>query len=212
MARNVTGVYLAAAEAAANLLAAPAVATRWTEPSALSEFMVSGLAGHLAWQVIMVPGLLAHDQETPEIVTILDHYARIGWVDAALDAEINVSIRRTGEAEAADGPAALARRTAATIGELTTMLPAEDPARPVYIPWAGYALTLADFLTSRLMEIVVHVDDLAVSVGAEPDLPAEAVDTVLILLARLSVRRHGAAAVLRAFSRRERAPETIAAF
>jgi hypothetical protein len=40
----------------------------------------------------------------------------------------------------------------------------------------------------------------------------QATDTVLTLLTRLAARRHGPAAVLRALSRAERAPATIAAF
>jgi hypothetical protein len=60
---------------------------------------------------------------------------------------------------------------------------------------------------------VIHIDDLAVSVHTPPpQLPDEATDTVLVLLTRLAVRRHGTAAVLRALSRKERAPATIAAF
>ncbi|MGH3387023.1 MAG: maleylpyruvate isomerase N-terminal domain-containing protein, partial [Nocardioidaceae bacterium] len=67
--------------------------------------------------------------------------------------------------------------------------------------------------TTRMMEIAVHSDDLAASVDvATPDLPAEVVDTVVDLLSRLAVRRHGPTAVLRALTRAERAPAGIAAF
>jgi len=73
-------------------------------------------------------------------------------------------------------------------------------------------MSLGDFLTTRLMEIVVHNDDLAVSVGIPtPEMPARAFETVADLLTRMAVRRHGPTAVLRALSRAERAPETIAA-
>lgn len=212
---RIAGVYLDAAANAADLIASAEVAACWNEPSALAEFAVSGLAGHLARQVTMVPGLLRREvPRDPEIIGILDHYARVPWVDAALDDEANVAVRRSSDAEAADGHAALVRRTAETIGELATALAGQDPARPVYIPWSGWALTLEDFLTSRLMEIVVHVDDLAVSVGVgvEPAMNVVAQDMVLVLLARLAARRHGTSAVLRALSRKERAPATITAF
>ena len=64
-----------------------------------------------------------------------------------------------------------------------------------------------------MLEITIHLDDLAVSVHeTAPPLPAEAVDTVLTLLTRVAARRHGDIAVLRALSRQERAPATIAAF
>jgi hypothetical protein len=46
---------------------------------------------------------------------------------------------------------------------------------------------------------------------ATPALPQSAIDTVIDLLSR-PARRHGPTAVLRALSRAERAPATIAAF
>jgi hypothetical protein len=52
-----------------------------------------------------------------------------------------------------------------------------------------------------------------VSVGTEtPALPAEATDTVLILVTRIAASRLGAHTVLRAFARRERAPESVVIF
>jgi hypothetical protein len=210
---TIAEVYLDAAANAADLIASAEVAASWNEPSALAEFGVSGLTGHLARQVIMVPGLLRREvPPDPEIIGILEHYARVPWLDAALDDEANVAVRRSSEAEAAAGPEVLATRVAQAIGELTTTLADEDLARPVYLPWTGWALTLADFLASRLLEIVIHVDDLAVSVGVEPAMDVVAQDTVLVLLTRLAARRHGTAAVLRALSRKERAPATITAF
>ena len=91
---------------------------------------------------------------------------------------------------------------------------ADQPAdRVVVIPWQGWALTLEDFLVTRMMEIAVHSDDLAASVGVEaPTLPPVVLEPVLALLTGLAVRRHGQAAVLRALSRSERAPHSIAAF
>jgi hypothetical protein len=78
------------------------------------------------------------------------------------------------------------------------------------MPWVGWALTLDDFLTTRTMELAVHMDDLAVSVGlAAPGLPDDAFDPVLMLLSRLAARRHGQAALLRALARAERAPAAI---
>ncbi|HEX6524857.1 MAG TPA: maleylpyruvate isomerase N-terminal domain-containing protein [Streptosporangiaceae bacterium] len=208
--------YLDAATAASTLIASPQVAAHWDEPSALPEMTVSALAGHLARQVTLIPGRLAQHDPLPagtELLTVMDHYARVEWIDAPLDDEANVSIRADGADEAAAGPAALARRTADAVNQLRTMLPQQDGDRPYYLPWTGWALPLKDFLTTRLLEIVIHLDDLAVSVDCTPPpLPPEATDTVIGLLARLATRRHGTAAVLRALSRKERAPATISAF
>ena len=204
--------FLSTARSAAGLLRDPAVAAAWSGPSALSEFSVGGLAGHLAYQVLAVPPALAEPPPREETISLLDHYGRVAWIGAGLDEEINVRIRRGGERVAAEGPEALAVRVDAAIGELSGSL--ETAAdRPVRIPlWGPWSLRLDDLLITRMMELAVHADDLAVSVGvATPELPQSAVDTVVDLLSRLAVRRHGATAVLRALSRAERAPATIAA-
>jgi hypothetical protein len=63
-----------------------------------------------------------------------------------------------------------------------------------------------------MLELIVHSDDLAHSVGVPtPQFPAEAVQTVVDVLTRIALRRHGQTAVLRALSRSERAPASISA-
>jgi hypothetical protein len=205
--------FVQAAASAAALLRDPAVAASWDSPSVLREFSVAGLAGHLARQVLAVPRVLARPVPADRPVSLLDHYARVSWVDAGLDDEANVDIRRGGEGEAADGAAALAAKTGTTIEALRSALPAEPAGRLVRPSWVSWTLTLDDFLITRMMEIAVHSDDLALSVGvATPALPPAVLDPVLDLLTRLAARRHGPTAVLRALSRSERAPDTIAAF
>jgi hypothetical protein len=210
---GIRGDFLTAAESAADLLREPAVAAAWTRSSALPEFTVAGLAGHLAYQVLAIPELLAAPVPREETITVLDHYARVKWIDAGLDEEINLHIRSGGDQLAAGGPAVLVRELDSAIAQLRLDLP-ETADRPVRIPlWGPWALTLDDMLITRLMELAVHSDDLAVSVDlATPALPPSAVETVVDLLSRLSVRRHGPTAVLRALSRAERAPTTITAF
>jgi hypothetical protein len=205
--------YLAAAAAAADLLGEPAVAARWQAPSALPDMSVAALAGHLAWQIFSVEALLAQDACDQRPISLLAHYARVSWIDAGLDDEPNVSIRQTGAAEAAAGPAALASRAGDTAKRLRASLPGEPLDRVVLLPWGPWPLTLADLLTTRMMEIAVHCDDLACSTGLPtPALPAGVTDTVVVLLARLAARRHGPTAILRALSRAERAPTTFTAF
>jgi hypothetical protein len=209
---SIRDLYLAAATGAAELLAAPEVAAAWHEPSALPKLGVQGLAGHLAAQVFFVPPMLYGPAPAEEVISIHDYYARAAWIGADLDDEFNQGIRAKGEKDAAGGPEALAAQVAATVEELRSALPAA-PARPVRrSSWGPFALTLDDFVTSRLLEITVHNDDLAHSVGVPtPELPAEAVETVVDLLSRIALRRHGATNVLRALSRAERAPASISA-
>jgi hypothetical protein len=203
--------FLDAASAAAALLAAPEVAAAWEEPSALAEFSVRGLAGHLAAQIFFVRDALEGPEAAEEIVSIHDYYARASWIGSDLDDAFNEGIRAKGEKDASDGPRALAERAAAAVAELRVALPAAPSRRVRRSGWA-VSLTLDDFVTSRLLEVVVHSDDLACSVGVStPELPAEAVETVIDLLSRIAIRRHGAVSVLRGLSRAERAPASISA-
>lgn len=203
--------FLAVARSALALLRDAAVTVAWLEPSALPGFSVGGLAGHLAYQVLSLPEALAAPVPVEPVVSVLDHYARVAWIGAAPDAEINVRIRRGGDELAAAGPAALACRLARAIDDLGPLLAVD---RPVRIPlWGPWALRLDDMLLTRLMELAVHSDDLAVSAGVPtPPLPPAVVEAVVALLSRLALRRHGAVAVLRALTRAERALTTIAAW
>jgi hypothetical protein len=205
--------FLAVGASAAQLLRDPAVAEAWSKPSALEEFRVSGLAGHLAYQVLAIPEIVAAPIPTEPTISVLDHYDRVEWIDAGLDDEISVRIRSGGDLVAADGPEVLADRLDAALEQLRADLPSIAD-RPVRISlWGPWSLMLDDMLLTRLMELAVHSDDLAVSVALPtPELPPSAVESVVGLLTRLSVRRHGATAVLRTLSRAERAPRTITAF
>jgi hypothetical protein len=207
---SIRQTYLDTAASAAVLLRDPALAASWDADSALAQFRVGGLAGHLAWQITGVPALLAAEAPHGEPLPLLDHYTRATWIGAGVDEDISVGIRRVGEQVAADGPVVLADLVDDALRQLRAALPAVPAGRVVRL--GSSLLLLDDFLTSRLLEIVVHADDLAASVGVPtPDLPAPAVEAVLALLTRLAVHRHGPTAVLRALSRAERAPATIAA-
>lgn len=205
--------FLAAAGAAAGLLADPAVAEHWAAPSALPEFSVAGLAGHLSLQVRYVAAVLGEPDPGGPTSTLTEHYDGAAWIGAPVDDEANVSTRVSGEAAAAAGPDAVAVAVAILTDTLSSTVRDAGPDRRVLIPWTGRRLTLDDFLLTRMMEIVVHSDDLAVSVGIPtPVLPPAVTDPVLDLLTGIAVRRHGALPLLRALSRAERAPATIAAF
>jgi hypothetical protein len=205
--------FLVAATSAATLLAQPEVAAAWKLPSALPGFTVGGLAAHLAAQVTFVGQALSAPEPRGELVPLLGHYERVRWIGADLDADVNVGIRATGESAAADGPDVVAANTDAAVSELAGSLLAEPADRVVSPPAGPWLLTLDDFLITRMMEIAVHSDDLACSVGIPaPALPTAVMDPVFALLIGLAVRRRGSTAVLRALSRAERAPESVTAF
>lgn len=207
---TVADAYLAGAGQAVDLLGRPEVAARWDEPSALAQMSVGALAGHLAYQIFSVDATLSGPASPEPTIPLLEHYARAAWIGTPLDGEANTGIRARGEQTAAEGPEALAQHAAGAVAAQQTELAKHSGDQAVFLPSTGWALTFGDFLTTRMLELAVHVDDLAVSVGVPtPELPDAAFDPVLVLLARLAARRHGQAAMLRALTRRERAPAAV---
>ncbi|MGZ4437650.1 MAG: maleylpyruvate isomerase N-terminal domain-containing protein [Nocardioidaceae bacterium] len=204
-----------AARSALELLARPEVAERWGGPSALPDMSVGALAVHLGSQVRTTRSALADpalaSDEVP--VPLLSHYSSSAWVEAGVDDEVNVAIRRGAEEQAVDGVDALRDHVRTQLDDVVGLLDRDDLPVVVRMPWWDWSLTLDDFLVTRTMELVVHADDLAVSLGVEtPPLPATVLEPVLSLLVGAAVQRHGHPAVLRALARQERAPGSIAAF
>ncbi|WP_026924717.1 maleylpyruvate isomerase N-terminal domain-containing protein [Glycomyces arizonensis] len=206
--------YLTAAQSALDLLRGPAVAAAWEAASALEGFTVGGLAAHLASQITSGAAALEADFGGKDVIGVLDHYerARASWLEADVGNDYNTAIKDRGNAEAGAGPGEVAAAAEAALKTLHERLPGlGDGALGGVGRWA-YATSLDDFLVTRIMELVVHADDLAVSVGvATPEFDADAFDTAAWVLTRLAARRHGQAALVRALARAERAPDSITA-
>lgn len=202
--------FLDSAEVAGRLLREPALADRWAAPSALADFTTAGLARHLANQVTRAVAYLAAPSGGTA-VPVLDHFTRNAWVTTDVDGEDNVGIRRRSERAAAGGNAAgLADEYDTALAGLRATLPALPAGHVVDL--GDWGLTVDDFLLTRVLELVVHADDLAVTMDVPtPEMPPAATGATIALLARLAAWRHGPLPVLRALSRRERAPASIAA-
>jgi len=210
--RDLRPAFLAAADHVVAIVSRDDVAARWHQPSALPEWSVGGLVVHLASQPVTTLGLLRGEPAT-DAIALDEHYARSAWVSGGLDDDVNVSIRSGSDAQAEAGRDAVLARVVAARAELPGVLADQHADRAVLIPWTGWALQRDDFLTGRMMEIVVHGEDVAASVGfTSPPLPDDVLAPVVALLTRLAVRRHGQGAVVSALTRTERAPRTISAF
>lgn len=204
--------YLAVARASVELAGDPLVSGKWEEPSALPRMSVGALTAHLTGQIDFIVRVLDSPSAAEPSISLLEYYGRVSWIGKDLDDPFNLRIQRGEAKAAADGPGPVLQRARQALAEVEARLPGA-PDRAVHLPvWGEWSLALDDFVTTRMLELLVHSDDLAVSVGgAAPDVPLEAADTVVTLLARLAVRRHGVAPVLRALSRAERATGSIAA-
>ncbi|HET6968808.1 MAG TPA: maleylpyruvate isomerase N-terminal domain-containing protein [Ornithinibacter sp.] len=217
MAERLIEVFPEVARVAAHLVRDPRVARRWHDESACAGMTVGGLANHLASQAGNVVRLLAAVPRDADAITALEHYRRAAWVHTGPDDEVNVGIRASADEEASAGPTALVERVRRDLDALPSALaPVLDGSREpdtVLIPWQGWSLSSADFVLTRTMEVLVHSDDLAASIGVDtPRFPEVAADAVLGLLASVAADRHGQAAVLRALSRPQRADGSVSAF
>jgi len=206
--------FVAAAALVHELVSRPEVAASWTHESSCAGMTVGGLTRHLVGQSTYAVSLLRADPTHPSdvpVLTLLGHYAAAPWINEDLDGDSNRFVREKSGAQAAEGPDVAVGLQAAAVADLPAVL--ADPPAATFLPWQGCRLPTDDFLVTRLMEMVVHSDDLAVSVGIPAPAFGEAVlEPVLGLLSALAVVRHGQDAVVRTLTRPQRAPGSISAF
>jgi hypothetical protein len=213
-------IFLTCADRAADAIAAPAVAAAWERASALEGYTVAGLAGHLARAVVTVETYLASTDDGP--VRDDDLTDASGYLVAVLGehdpvtSDLHRAVRVRGLEAAADGPGALAGDVRGTTARLRDGLDDAALRRPVRVR-DGLALPLGEYLRTRVVELVVHLDDLAESVDGQPGdafadpLPDEAYRVAAAVLAEAAARRAGGLAVVRSLARRERHPAAVRA-
>jgi hypothetical protein len=203
-----------ASRCVSDLIANPAIDAAWTSESSCAGMTVGGLMRHLASQPVMIVTILGDRSaaDGAETIEVLQHYQRARWVSEDHAGEANRTIRETADQQAAaEGPELIRGLVAKALADLDLVL-AEPPDR-AFIPWQGWALATDDFLVTRLMEMVVHSDDLAASIGVpSPQFALDTIDPVIRLLSTLAVLRHGQDALIRTLSRPQRAPQSISAF
>jgi hypothetical protein len=205
--------FLSAAGAAQLLASSPQVRDAWATESACAGMTVGGLAHHLLKQAGNTARALRDEPHDVEPIPMLEHYARAAWVRESQAGRTDPEQDEQDNAAASAGPDAVLEDGRATLDALPTLLGARRDPDTIFIPWQGWALRTPDFLTTRMMEIVVHSDDLAASVGIPtPQFEESVLAPVLGLLTGVAVRRHGQDALVRALSRPQRAPATVSAF
>ena len=187
------------------------VRDQWLRPSALPKMSVGALACHLGRQVVRAAELLPTATDVPPLESADAHYRRAAWVRST-SPDDPVNDRSTDDAEAALGVASLVVRSTEAMETVRRLLAEGTASDVVLIPWQGWSLSRDDFLLTRMLEIVVHSDDLALSVGIRmPEFPGEVFAPVRDLLVRLAVERRGQSAVVSALTRSERT-QVISAF
>ena len=198
-------IVIEAAAVAADLVATPQVRDNWDEPSSLDDMTVGALAAHLiratgaviAYLERSDPTLTAADLKPGELLT------KITYFRAALEAPIHDRIKQVSATESEPGPEELAAKARRVADSLAGRL-LEEPAERLIGALEGRMLTLDDFCRTRMIEIMMHVDDLAWSVGLPtPDAP-EATAEIIDILIGIARDRHGDWGVIHALGRTER--------
>ncbi len=203
---RVRALVVEAVEAAADLMARPSVAAQWDEPSALDGMTVGALSAHL---VRAAGATIAYLDRTPaDTPDDGDLLTPITYFHAALDSPIHEQIKTVSAKESTIGYEATLAKCRTLAIEMKSRLAVEPESRLVGA-LGGRLLTLDDFCRTRLIEVLLHMDDLAVSVDevrpeTDPAGPAIVVD-ICVGIAR---RVHGDWSTLYALARAERASGT----
>lgn len=211
---SVRELFFACAESTVELISTSAVATRWNEPSALAGYTVGGLCGHLSRAVSTVGGYLDRTPATGGTpLDAAEYFAAVLGRADPVDSDLHASIRRRGQEAAADGPATMAATLRSALATLRARLDDGTLTQRIEVR-DGITMTVEEYLRTRLVELVVHLDDLAASIDAD-DAPApppnEAYVEVAGVLGRLAALRVGGPATVRSLARRERHPSAVRA-
>jgi uncharacterized protein (TIGR03083 family) len=189
------------------------VVQRWAEPSALTGYSIGGLVGHVAAAVGWLGPLLETTDPGGEVPvwSVADYLAPFPvHSQADLEGPLHTAARAQGERSAQRGPKETLTRFVERFDTVVTRLAGDNLDRTVDLrPTLPAAIRLGDFLRTRVVELVVHGDDLAASIGVTAEPPADAMAVATEALVAVAVSTHGPIAVLRALARRERSTDSV---
>ena len=206
--------FLRSIDTAASVIGHARTKAAWDDESALAEYTVGGLAGHLARAAITVDRYL--DEPAPpaedSLLDAAEYFIDAMGVDDPITSEVHRQVRHRGEQAGSIGPEALTAEIEATRARLAQRLTSEPDTRCLRV-FGGRAMGLNCYLETRIVELVVHTDDLAASVGIDsPDYDAAALRTTRRVLSEIAARRNGDIALIRMHARSERATQDVTAF
>jgi len=193
---------ISSSAAAAELVASPAVAKRWDEPSALEGMTVGALSADL---VRATGATLAYlDRTDPATRPQGELLTKVTYFHAAIDSPIHERIKEVSADEASAGADGVAARAREVAEELATRLPVEPEDRLIGA-LGDRMLLLDDFCRTRMIEIGMHIDDLAHSVDVPtPDLGSDVTGEVIDIVVGIARHMQGDWSVIHALARAER--------
>jgi hypothetical protein len=197
--------FAAAGSRAHTVLADGAVRDAWSDASILREMSVGAVAGHLLAALRMFER--RYDLPVPTGARPVEPTTGFATVRlrrlADLDQPPFRVPRENGHRLAERGHTTVVEQFATSLARLVGRLRDDDPARPIAGADDTTHSTLRAYTVTRVVELVIHGDDLAESVGVAIDPPTSDAAGVVIEFLFASVRhRLGDALVIRALAGR----------
>lgn len=195
------------AATAAALVGSSVVGDRWEAPSALAGMTVGALAAHL---VRATGATLAYlDRTPPDQMPEGELLTKVSYFHAAVDSPIHERIKEVSADEASAGHAGVAERASEVAAMLADRLP-QEPADRLVGALGDRMLTLDDFCRTRMIEIGMHIDDLAHSVEiATPELSPDVTAEIIDIVMGIARHQNGDWSVIHALARSERVSEPV---
>lgn len=208
LSRAEVDTYLGAVDWLRGILARAEVMESWAQPSAVAHYTVGGIAAHAVHGVLWLEQVLKDAEPVGLRRVTVPEYMGLNRVDAEHDDPFGESLRSAAEAFAQTGARIVAAALTVSRDELVALLSDAPAMRAIpVIRVAGGEAPLAEYLPTRILEAIVHGDDVVSSVpGLEAaDPPSDAVRVSLDVCLELARARVGGLEALRAFTRVERA-------
>ena len=219
--------YLAAVDWLRSILGGAEVAAVWDEPSVVAHYSVGGVAAHAVHGVRWLEQLLKDAEPVGlRAVTMGELFGpnraaaggdgrngdpgdneAVGDGGRGADDALSVSLRAAAEDFARTGADVVTAACTASRDALVGLLESAPATRAIpVLRLSGGQVPLRDYLRTRVLELVVHGDDVVCSVPGltVPDPPHSAVEVCLGVCLELAVARVGGLATLRGFTRAER--------
>jgi hypothetical protein len=202
--------YFDAIEWLVDVIQSDQVEAAWAAPSALARMSTGAVAAHAVTSVLRLEQQLTQEDEPGDRrrVEIPEFYGPNRMDGPEDDDPLFVALRDGAEKLAAKGRSAVLKQCARSVAVLRELLPHCAAARAVsLLRVPDGQVTLSTYLRTRILEVMVHGDDIVASVPewSGPEPPAAAVRVCLGVCLELAEARAGGMEALRSFTRAERA-------
>ena len=194
-------MFVSGAKLVAKTIDDPVVGAAWGSDSVLEYQSIGSLAGHLARGGVWVVEEYL-DQGVPEGPPDFDsagHYFAAVMDEA--DEGVHAGIRARGAYLAEQGWEDIVEKLNAATASIERRL-AEEPSDRLVEVFDGKVMRLDDYLLTRIVEQVVHLDDLARSLErAAPRFVPGSVQLTIACAMEIGRRRHGDVELMRSLFR-----------